>query len=120
MPAPCQLTQVHLNTEKQRALAAINGLFYAGTLSAIQAPDIYGITLDGERGNRPHIYSREGILQDAVSFETQCCPVWHVRNHQISTLLVIFSSSIFICSCHSFLDIEIKFFGGRGGGLCEL
>jgi len=68
LPAPCQLTQVHLNTEKQRALAAINGLFYAGTLSAIQAPDIYGITLDGERGNRPHIYSREGILQDAVSF----------------------------------------------------
>jgi len=45
----------------------MGGLFYAGTLSAIQAPDVYGITLDGERGNRPHIYSREEILQDAVS-----------------------------------------------------
>jgi hypothetical protein len=67
LPASCQLTQEHLNTEKQRALTVICGLFYAGTISAIQAPDIYGITLDGERGNRPHIYSQEDILQTAVS-----------------------------------------------------
>lgn len=66
---------MHLNTEKQRALTVVGGLFYAGTISAIQAPDIYGITLDGERGSRPHIYSREGILQDAVSFQNiiLCC-----------------------------------------------
>ncbi|XP_033607373.1 protein winged eye isoform X3 [Cryptotermes secundus] len=64
--ASCQLTQEHLNTEKQRALTVICGLFYAGTLSGIQAPDIYGITLDGERGNRPHIYPREEILQNTI------------------------------------------------------
>jgi hypothetical protein len=97
MPAPCQLTQVHLNTEKQRALAAINGLFYAGTLSAIQAPDIYGITLDGERGNRPHIYSREGILQDAVSVwnTVLCCMA--CQESSVSALLTICSSSMYIC-----------------------
>ncbi|KAJ9577704.1 hypothetical protein L9F63_005697, partial [Diploptera punctata] len=64
--APWQLTQTHLNTEKQRALTVMGGLFYAGTLSAIEAPDVYGITLDGERGNRAHIYSREEILRDAI------------------------------------------------------
>ncbi|KAJ4444504.1 hypothetical protein ANN_06297 [Periplaneta americana] len=64
--SPCQLTQTHLNTENQRALTVMGGLFYAGTISAIRAPDVYGITLDGERGNRPHIYSREEILRDAI------------------------------------------------------
>jgi hypothetical protein len=45
----------------------MGGLFYAGNLSAITPPDIYAITLDGERGNRPHILSREEIIRDAVS-----------------------------------------------------
>lgn len=45
----------------------MGGLFYAGRLSAVQAPDVYAITLDGERGNRPHIHSREEILRDAVN-----------------------------------------------------
>ncbi|GLH05862.1 Protein winged eye [Gryllus bimaculatus] len=62
----CVLTQTHLNEEKLRALTVMGGLFYAGTLSAIRAPDVYGITIDGERGNRPHIYSREEILRDAI------------------------------------------------------
>nr|CAD7426466.1 unnamed protein product [Timema monikensis] len=64
-PASCVLTETHLNTNKQRALTVMGGLFYAGTISAIRAPDVYGITLDGERGNRPHIFSREEILKDA-------------------------------------------------------
>nr|CAD7409620.1 unnamed protein product [Timema cristinae] len=65
-PASCILTETHLNTNKQRALTVMGGLFYAGTISAIRAPDVYGITLDGERGNRPHIFSREEILKDAI------------------------------------------------------
>nr|CAD7576346.1 unnamed protein product [Timema californicum] len=64
--ASCVLTETHLNTNKQRALTVMGGLFYAGTISAIRAPDVYGITLDGERGNRPHIFSREEILKDAI------------------------------------------------------
>lgn len=27
----------------------------------------YGVLIDGERGNRPHIYSQEEILKEAVS-----------------------------------------------------
>lgn len=63
----CKLTSAHLAIDQLRVLTAMGGLFYAGRLSAIQAPDVYAITLDGERGNRPHIHSREEILRDAVS-----------------------------------------------------
>lgn len=62
----CKLTSAHLAIDQLRVLMAIGGLFYAGRLSAVQAPDVYAITLDGERGNRPHIHSREEILKDAV------------------------------------------------------
>lgn len=67
----CKLTSAHLAIDQMRVLTAMGGLFYAGRLSAIQAPDIYAITLDGERGNRPHIHSREEILQDAI---VEVCP----------------------------------------------
>lgn len=63
----CTLTSEHLETDKLRVLTAMGGLFYAGHLNAVQPPDVYSITLDGERGNRPHIMSREEILRDAVS-----------------------------------------------------
>lgn len=62
----CKLTSAHLAIDQLRVLMAMGGLFYAGRLSAVQAPDVYAITLDGERGNRPHIHSREEILKDAV------------------------------------------------------
>lgn len=71
--ARCTLTAEHLDgladkTRSSRVLTAMGGLFYAGGLSAVQPPDVYAVTLDGERGNRPHIMSREEILRDAVSF----------------------------------------------------
>jgi hypothetical protein len=49
-----------------RALRVMGGLAYAGQVTAIRAPDLYGITLDGERGNRPHILSREEALIELV------------------------------------------------------
>lgn len=64
----CKLTAAHLAIDQLRVLTAMGGLFYAGRLSAVQAPDVYAITLDGERGNRPHIHPREEILRDAVSY----------------------------------------------------
>lgn len=64
----CKLTSAHLAIEQLRVLTAMGGLFYAGRLNAVQAPDVYAITLDGERGNRPHIHSREEILRDAVNY----------------------------------------------------
>lgn len=63
----CTLTEDKLDLSP-RVLTARGGLFYAGKLSAVQAPDVYAITLDGERGNKPHILSREETLKDAVSF----------------------------------------------------
>lgn len=63
----CILTNTHLNIDRLRVLTAMGGLFYAGHLTAVRAPDVYAITLDGERGNRPHIMCREEILRDAVS-----------------------------------------------------
>ncbi|XP_043290025.1 uncharacterized protein wge isoform X4 [Venturia canescens] len=67
----CKLTDAHLAIDQLRVLTAMGGLFYAGRLSAVQAPDVYAITLDGERGNRPHIHSREEILRDAI---VEVCP----------------------------------------------
>lgn len=68
-PAPtssCVLTEDKIDSSP-RVLTAMGGLFYAGKLSAVTAPDVYAITLDGERGNKPHILSREETLRDAVS-----------------------------------------------------
>lgn len=64
----CVLTLEHLKQDKVRVLTAQGGLFYAGNTVAITAPDIYAITLDGERRNQQHIMSREDLLKDAVSF----------------------------------------------------
>lgn len=63
----CMLTPELLEKDKIRVLTSMGGLFYAGCLSALQPPDVYAVTLDGERGNRPHIMSQEEILRDAVS-----------------------------------------------------
>lgn len=65
----CKLTTEHLAMDQLRVLTVIGGLFYAGKLSAVQAPDVYAITLDGERNNKPHIHSREEILRDTVRIE---------------------------------------------------
>lgn len=64
-PPSCALTQEDLEGEP-RALTEMGGLVYAGHVHAIRAPDVYGITLDGERGNRPHIKCREEMLKEAV------------------------------------------------------
>ncbi|KAK4873616.1 hypothetical protein RN001_012976 [Aquatica leii] len=62
----CILTDEDLEKDKMRVLTAMGGLFYAGQLHSVEPPDVYSITLDGERGNRPHIMSREEILRDAI------------------------------------------------------
>jgi len=49
-----------------RVLTCRDGLFYAGQLCAITPPDVYGITIDGERGHKPEILSREEILKDTI------------------------------------------------------
>ncbi|XP_058441242.1 BAH and coiled-coil domain-containing protein 1 isoform X3 [Marmota monax] len=43
-----------------------DSLLYAGSVRTLQPPDIYGIVIEGERGNRQRIYSLEQLLQEAV------------------------------------------------------
>ena len=38
----------------------------AGYIREISPPDVYGVVLDEERGNKPEVFARETILQDAV------------------------------------------------------
>ncbi|XP_059472536.1 protein winged eye-like isoform X2 [Neocloeon triangulifer] len=62
---PCTLSSEDLEGQP-RAMRVMGGLVYAGLVTAIRAPDLYGITLDGERGNRPHILSREEALKELI------------------------------------------------------
>lgn len=50
-----------------RVLILMDGHFYPGYVTEIEPPDVYGVTIDGERGKRPYIYPREELLQEAVS-----------------------------------------------------
>lgn len=70
-----------IDGKKQRVLTAMGGLFYAGALTAVRAPDLYSITLDGERGNKAHIMSREEVLKDAVRNITFDCKYMLGINH---------------------------------------
>ena len=68
-PAPrsgCSLGEADL-LEGLRLLLRVGSHFYAGGLREISAPDIYGIIIDKERGSKPHIFSRQEIIRDAVS-----------------------------------------------------
>lgn len=67
MDTRCMITSEHLKQSKVRVLMAQNGLFYAGAMTQVEQNEIFAITLDGERGNRPHIMPREEILKQAVS-----------------------------------------------------
>lgn len=67
MDTRCMITSEHLKQTKTRVLMAQGGLFYAGSCAPVEQNEIFAITLDGERGNRPHIMPREEILKQAVS-----------------------------------------------------
>lgn len=67
MDTRCMITSDHLKQTKTRVLMAQGGLFYAGSLAPVEQNEIFAITLDGERGNRPHIMPREEIFKQAVS-----------------------------------------------------
>ncbi|XP_071943851.1 uncharacterized protein [Antedon mediterranea] len=49
-----------------RVLIPIDNLFYPGYVRPIQPPDVYGVIIDGQRGNRPHVFSQEQILKEAI------------------------------------------------------
>jgi len=61
----CTLKEVDL-IDGVRVLARFGSHFYPGRLTEVSPPDIYGIIIDKERGNKPHIFSREEIIRDAI------------------------------------------------------
>ncbi|XP_063961234.1 trinucleotide repeat-containing gene 18 protein-like isoform X1 [Lytechinus pictus] len=67
-PAPrnCVLSVDELK-DGLRVLIPIDGLFHAGNVRAIQPPDVYGVVIEGGRGSRPHVFSQEQILQEAIA-----------------------------------------------------
>ena len=53
--------------DKAAVLVLQDGLLYAGHVLLIDPPDVYGVNIVGERSTRPHIYSREQLLEQVVS-----------------------------------------------------
>ena len=73
LPVPCAGPQLCVIKETDlvdglRVLVKLEGHFHPGKIQAISPPDIYGVLVDKERGNKPHIFSREEVLREAVSF----------------------------------------------------
>eukprot|EP00092_Neocalanus_flemingeri_P060913 GFUD01073134.1.p1 GENE.GFUD01073134.1~~GFUD01073134.1.p1 ORF type:complete len:138 (-),score=29.55 GFUD01073134.1:2-415(-) len=66
VPQPfCSLSDDCL-TNGLRVLLRQDGLFYPGRLTCILPPDIYGVLVDKERGNKPHILSREEVINEVI------------------------------------------------------
>ena len=61
----CTLQTADL-TDGLRIIKRTGSLFYPGRLTEISAPDIYGIVVDRERGNKPHILSQEEVINEVV------------------------------------------------------
>ena len=44
-----------------------DGRFWPASLHSTQLPDVYGLVMEKQRGNRPQILPRDDILREAVS-----------------------------------------------------
>ena len=66
-PETCLIKENDL-VDGLRVLVKLEGHFHPGKIQAISPPDIYGVLVDKERGNKPHIFSREEVLQEAVRY----------------------------------------------------
>merc|ERR1712130_936080 len=49
-----------------RVLTKIGSHFYPGRVKAIDSPFIFAVSVDGERGNKPHIYPAEELLEKTI------------------------------------------------------
>ncbi|KAM9296250.1 BAH and coiled-coil domain-containing protein 1 [Gastrophryne carolinensis] len=62
----CALSKTDLKEGLQVLIPKEDNLLYAASIRSLQPPDIYSVVIEGERGNRPRIYSQEQLLQEAV------------------------------------------------------
>lgn len=75
------MTKDHLSSLPRRVLFTLGGLLYAGQLTEVTPPDVYSVTLDKERGHKPHILAREQILTDTVSLIMLLCAVINIERN---------------------------------------
>ncbi|KAK3528870.1 hypothetical protein QTP70_011747 [Hemibagrus guttatus] len=93
VPAPpnCVLTKEALRDGLKVLISKEDELLYAAYVHMLDLPDIYSIVIEGERGNRPRIYSLEQLLQeavldvqmetvDALNDGTRVCAYWSERS----------------------------------------
>lgn len=92
-PNTCVIKEEDL-VQDLRVLVKLDGHFHPGKIQAISPPDIYGVLVDKERGNKPHIFSREEVLREAI-FEvkpptmqhlvvgTRVCAYWSQKYHHL-------------------------------------
>jgi hypothetical protein len=70
-------------TDGLRILILQEGRFWPARLNSTQLPDVYGIVVEKQRGNRPLILPRDDILKEAVSFLlTLLIFIWHLDLHR--------------------------------------
>uniref|UniRef100_A0A3P9LH58 BAH domain and coiled-coil containing 1a n=1 Tax=Oryzias latipes TaxID=8090 RepID=A0A3P9LH58_ORYLA len=62
----CVLTKELLTDGLKVLISKEDELLYAARVHSLEIPDIFKISIDGERGNRSRIYSLEQLLQEAV------------------------------------------------------
>ncbi|KYO30745.1 trinucleotide repeat-containing 18 protein isoform C [Alligator mississippiensis] len=67
-PAPrsCIIDKDELKDGLRVLIPMDDKLLYAGHVKTVHSPDIYRVVVEGERGNRPHIYCLEQLLQEAI------------------------------------------------------
>uniref|UniRef100_G3SV05 TNRC18/BAHCC1-like SH3 domain-containing protein n=2 Tax=Loxodonta africana TaxID=9785 RepID=G3SV05_LOXAF len=65
-PAPrsCVIDKDELKDGLRVLIPMDDKLLYAGHVQTVHSPDIYRVVVEGERGNRPHIYCLEQLLQE--------------------------------------------------------
>uniref|UniRef100_A0A8C7KIG6 Trinucleotide repeat containing 18 n=1 Tax=Oncorhynchus kisutch TaxID=8019 RepID=A0A8C7KIG6_ONCKI len=65
-PVQCVLDKDSLQDGLRVLIPMDDQLLYAGHVNTVHSPDIYSVVVEGERGNRPHIYCLEQLLQEAI------------------------------------------------------
>uniref|UniRef100_A0AAV2L9P0 BAH domain-containing protein n=1 Tax=Knipowitschia caucasica TaxID=637954 RepID=A0AAV2L9P0_KNICA len=62
----CVLSKEMLVDSLKILISKEDELLYAASVHTLDLPDIFSVVIEGERGNRPRIYSLEQLLQEAV------------------------------------------------------
>ena len=66
-PGTCTIYQENLDLlDGMRVLTKIGPHFYPGKVTAVEGSSIFAVSVEGERGNKPHIYPAEVLLQKTL------------------------------------------------------